>query len=437
MTRLWSPHTISGRTLAVTVGLIFLAQILAALLLGALVLRPQAQRVGGIVAQSILAVSEAAAKVSPEVRAELIATLDRSEFLDVGLGPQPPRLGGWPPRWLEQVFMQALVDALGPGSEIVWRTDPDRRLWLQVQIGPDMVWLSFRDSLSLQPLNVLIWSALSGFLLALIAAINLQRRIARPLEALTHAVTTPIGSKALSVDDRGLHEVRLLTEAFNAQRARLAAIDEARAVMLAGVSHDIRTPLAKLRLALEMSSERDTELAATAHRQIAEIDRLLGQFLMFAKGANTEPERAFDLDALISEVAAFKQAEGCLVSLEGPALGAYVGRPESVRRALVNLLENAARHGRAPIRIITRRDGAWLEVAVADEGDGVPEDSIARLATPFFRPDSARSGGSGLGLAIAAQAAAVHGGTLRLGNIRPQGFAAALVLPLQDWVIHS
>ncbi len=433
MTRFWSPHTIAGRTLAMTVGLIFLGQILASLILGAFVLQPQAQRVGGIVAQNILAVSEAAAKVSPEVRAELIATLDRSEFLDVWAGPGPPRLGGPPPRWLERVFMQALVDAFGPGpvSEIVWRTDPDGHLWLQVQIGPDMYWLSSRVPAALKPGNVLFLSALCGFLLALLPAVLLQRWIAQPLEALTAAVAAPHGAKALDVDDRGLREVQVLTETFNAQRAQLAALDEARAVMLAGVSHDIRTPLAKLRLTLEMSSQRDTELAATAHRQIAEIDRLVGQFLMFAKGATTEPERSFDLDALISELVAFKQADGCPVSLEGPSLGAYVGRPESLRRALTNLIQNASKHGRPPIRIVTRHEGSMLVIAVTDAGNGAPEEALTRLSTPFFRPGGTRSGGSGLGLAIAAQAAAAHGGTLRLCNMQPEGFEAALLLPLQ------
>ncbi|MBU6407798.1 MAG: hypothetical protein KGS44_11790 [Alphaproteobacteria bacterium] len=431
MKRFWSPRTIAGRTLAVTVGLIFLAQILATLLLGAFVLRPQAQRVGGIVAQSVLAVSEAAAKVAPEDRAALIATLDRSDFLDVWQGPGPPRLGGSRPRWLEWVFMQALVDAFGPGSEIVWRTDPEQRLWLHVQIGPDMYWLSSRVPSAMQPGNVLLSSALSAIFLALLAAVVLQRRIAQPLEALTAAVEAPNGAKSLVVDDHGLHEVRVLTEAFNAQRVRLAALDEARAVMLAGVSHDIRTPLAKLRLALEISPERDTELAAAAHRQITEIDRLVGQFLLFAKGANTEPERAFDLDALVSELVALKQTDGCPVSLEGPSLGAYVGRPESLRRALANLIENASKHGKPPMRVITSQHGSQLSIAVTDAGDGAPGEALTRLATPFFRPDSGRSGGSGLGLAIAAQAAEVHGGKLRLRNLESKGFEAAILLPAQ------
>lgn len=428
MKRFWSPHTVAGRTLATTIGLIFLAQIVAALLLGAFVLRPQAQRVGGIVAQSVLAVSEAAKDVSPEVRARMIATLDRSQFLDVWEGPGPPRIGGPRPRWLERVFMQSLVDAFGPGSEIVWRTDPERRLWLQVQIGPEMYWLSSRVPPAMQPLNVLLWSALSAFLLALMAAVTLQRRIAQPLQALTKAVAGP-NTGPVHVADQGLAEVHVLTEAFNAQRARLAALDEARAVMLAGVSHDIRTPLAKLRLALELSPDRDAEWATTSQRQIDEIDRLVGQFLIFAKGANAEAQQRFDLDGLVSELVASRQAEGCAVTLEGPPLGDYLGRPESLRRALANLIDNAVRHGRGPVRVTARRDDTTICLAVADGGGGAAEAAIDRLATPFFRPDASRGGGSGLGLAIAAQAAEAHGGKLKLKNLKPTGFEASLVLP--------
>jgi two-component system, OmpR family, osmolarity sensor histidine kinase EnvZ len=257
----------------------------------------------------------------------------------------------------------------------------------------------------------------------------LHRRVAQPLAQLTQAVAAPDAHSPIVVADQGLEEVRRLTAAFNAQRARLAAMDSERAVMLAGVSHDIRTPLAKLRLAVEMLANKDEQLAATAHRQVGEIDRLLGQFLVFAKGPNSEPRRAFDLDALVSEVVAFHQADGADVLLQGDTVGAYNGRPESLRRALNNLLENAARHGRGPFIVRTDKTETAVAIAVCDHGDGAPEQALERLATPFFRAEEARGGGAGLGLAIVAQIARAHGGALHLRNLTPQGFEARLELP--------
>jgi two-component system osmolarity sensor histidine kinase EnvZ len=419
--------SLAGRTLATTVALILLAQIFSTALLGAFVLRPQAQRVGSIVAHSVSAVSVAAAAATPEVRAAMIDELDRSEYLDVWRGPGPPKTGGPQPRFLEMAFMQALVDTFGPGSEIVWRTDKQSRLWVQVQIGPELVWLTSQVPSAMQPLSAVIWSGLAAVLLSLLAAVALQRRIAQPLERLTAAVSASDPLTAIPVDPKGAREVSTLTAAFNALRTRLRAVEDERAFMLAGVSHDIRTPLAKLRLAVELLADRDEAMAAAAHRHVEEIDRLLGQFLVFAKGAEAEPLQRFDLDALISEAVALRAADGLDIDTSGEALGEFVGRPEALRRALLNLIDNATRHGAPPIKVVTTPHSTHVSIAVLDCGRGAPEDMLPRLAEPFVH---ARAGaGSGLGLAIAAQSARSHGGDLDVRNLSGGGFEAEITLP--------
>jgi two-component system, OmpR family, osmolarity sensor histidine kinase EnvZ len=202
------------------------------------------------------------------------------------------------------------------------------------------------------------------------------------------------------------------------------------AAKLAGVSHDIRTPLARLRVAIEVLAGRDEQLVNSVHRQVDEIDRLLDQFLVFAKGAESEAVLSFDLDALVSEVLALKLADGIDISHEGDRLGKIEGRPESVRRALINLVENALRHGASPVRIRTSIAANQACISVEDSGPGVSPDLLDRLATPFIRGDNAGIRGSGLGLAIAAQAARIHSGHLDLKNLTPAGFGATLTLAL-------
>jgi two-component system, OmpR family, osmolarity sensor histidine kinase EnvZ len=425
--RTWLPQSIAGQALASTIGLILLAQIISTLILGVFVLRPQAQRVGSIVAHSIAAVSVAAADATPETRAALIERLGASDYLDVWRGPEPPDVGGPAPRFLERTFMQALVDALGPGTILTWRTDPQRQLWLEVQIGPELVWMTSRVPTAMQPISALVWSAVVAFLLSLLGAVALQRRIARPLEALEAAVARPHPAE-LPVDPRGASEVKALTQAFNAMHARVALVEQERVELLAGVSHDIRTPLAKLRLAVEMLAGTDDGLSAAAHRHVEEIDRLLGQFLVFARGPDAGPSQFFDGDALISEVVALREVDGFSFAVQGPPIGQLYGHPESLRRALVNFTENATRYGATPFSIVTQINNDDVVLAVRDQGTGVPQEALARLAEPFVRGRSG-AGGSGLGLAIAAQAARFHGGTLRLMNLSPVGFEAALVLP--------
>jgi two-component system, OmpR family, osmolarity sensor histidine kinase EnvZ len=425
------PSNVSGRAIASTAVAIILAQVFSVLSLAVLVLRPQAERVAGIVAQSIAAVSEAAADATPEERARLIAVLDASEFLDVrplAAKSETPNKPGRQPSILEFVFMRALVNALKDRSELVWRTDGARRLWLKVQIGPDLYWVTSNAPSAMQPLAALLLSAGAALALALAAAIPLQRRIARPLETLTRAVAAQTATLGpVAIDHNSASEVIALSESFNALSARLQKVEQERTLLLAGLSHDVRTPLAKLRLAVEMLAGRDETLAANAHAQVQEIDRLVGQFLIYGRGADSEPITTFDVDALLSEVAALRQVDGQDFVVLGPTIGQQQGRPESLRRALLNMTENAVRHGAAPFQIVTEAAAAGFTISVEDCGLGAPAAELEKLTAPFTRGAATTIGGSGLGLAIAAQAAASQGARLVLENRAGGGFAARLI----------
>jgi two-component system osmolarity sensor histidine kinase EnvZ len=423
-----TPRSFAGQTLAVTVAVLLAAQLLTVAFLGLFVLRPQAQRIAAITAQSIAAASDAADIAGATGRAAIIDRLDASDYLDVWTGTTPPPTGGGRPRLLERVFMQALVDAMRDRTDLLWRTDRRQRLWIRVRIGPEYYWVSARSPSALQPLAAVAASAVVTFLLGVAAAFTLQRRLTRPLEALTAAATTyAAGEDAPPVDERGPDEIAALSRSFNAMTARLAANEEDRALLLAGVSHDLRTPLAKLGLAVEMLARGDENLSRGAHAQIAEIDRVLDKFLDFARGFDTEPEIDFDANALVSEIVALRDAEGVIFQHEADVDCRVSGRPEAMRRALVNLTENAVRHGAPPYAVGARATCEGVEIFVRDRGEGVTAESADQMRKAFVRGRQS-SGGSGLGLAIADRVATMHGGALRLIRIDPVGFEARIVL---------
>jgi len=427
----WRPKSFVGQTLATTIAALLAAQILSGLFFGLFVLKPQAERVAGIVAQSVAAVSDAAELSAPPARAAIIARLDASPYIDVWPGnTQPPKTGPRP-GLLERMFLQALVEALKDRTELPWRTDQQRRLWIEVRIGPDLYWISAQSPTSLQPFNAILASGAAAFLLALVAVVALQRRISRPLENLTAAVQAyGPHSRPTPVDEQGPEELVALSRGFNAMTARLAAADEERAFLLAGVSHDLRTPLAKLRLAVELLAPGDAAPARAAHGYVAEIDRVLGQFLTFARGFEAEPVVLFDVSALLSEMVAMRAVEGHDFELLSAPSRLLHGRPEALRRALGNLTENAIRYGATPFAIGAQDAPGGVDLFVCDGGKGAPPARLHQLSRPFARggETSTQPPGTGLGLAIAERVAQLHSGALTLTNLSPMGFEARLHL---------
>jgi two-component system, OmpR family, osmolarity sensor histidine kinase EnvZ len=417
------PASFARQALVTTIGLLFASQVLALIFIGVFVLRPQADRVGGIVAQATLAVSTAADEVTPAQRARMLAVLGDSAFLDVRPASAPPPKGGPRPGWLEMRVMRALLAGLKNQDELVWRTDPQRRLWVKVKIGPEFVWLTSRMPRAMNPFLAVLLSSAATFGLGLIAAFWAQHRITQPLSAMTAQVAAlRPDSPAAPMPETGPSELVALSRGFNALSARLQAAERERALMLAGVSHDLRTPLAKLRLAVEMMPASDPVLAASAHAQVEQIDRILAQFLTFARGFAAEDIQTVDVDALVRVVV------GAEVAVSG-SIGPAPVRPEGLRRALSNLVENAQTHGGAPISVTLASAPGHIHIAVRDHGPGASSDALDQLAEPFFRGDAARSNpGAGLGLAIAAQVARAHGGELALANIPGGGFVATLAL---------
>lgn len=274
-------------------------------------------------------------------------------------------------------------------------------------------------------------STLLIYVLLLGAMIWIARRLARPLKDLTAAAESFEGrGEAPQVAPSGPGDVRRAILAFNAMGARVAAMFDEKDRMLGAIGHDLRTPLASLRIRAE--SVEPEEERAPMIATIAEMTSLLDDTLALARsGRALEPERAIDLNALADTVVEEFRALGHDVAFaETPRRTASV-QPNLIRRAVRNLVENAVKYAGAA-EVAVRDAGERIAIEVADRGPGIPEAAFARVQQPFVRLEASRNretGGSGLGLALARGAALAHGGSLELAGRDGGGLVARILLP--------
>jgi two-component system osmolarity sensor histidine kinase EnvZ len=228
---------------------------------------------------------------------------------------------------------------------------------------------------------------------------------------------------------RGAREVRGATLAFFDMRARIKRHIEQRSQLLAGVSHDLRTPLTRLRLQLAlMPASPEVE---DAKRDIAEMEDTLEEYLAFAKGLTDETPERVDLARLTQEVVNDASRDGADIVVDASGEAAAPGRMRALKRCLANLIDNAAAHG-DKVRVTVRGEGDVVTVSVDDNGPGISEELYEEAFRPFSRLDATRSRnqkGVGLGLAIARDVARSHGGDISLSRSQLGGLSATLRLP--------
>ncbi len=325
---------------------------------------------------------------------------------------------------------EARVGARLPGRAMRLSGTP-ARLWVRAS-PPMQGWIGIPVMGEGQPLRRgLLLSLIAIGALVLAAAALFARSLTRPLRVLADAAPGIVAGEPPPAPPRFASEEilelqRALADA--AERTRGAARD--RELMLAGISHDMRTPLARLRYALALDGHGvDAAARDGMERDIDELDGIVGQFIDYVRDGRDEPLETVDLVATLRALAADEARQGRAWQLSSPAEARISGRPLALRRALANLFDNAARHGAEPFHVeLTADEGDW-RLTVGDRGPGVPAAALAELGRPFHRVDRARGApGSGLGLASVARVAALHGGGLSLRNRDGGGLEAVLRL---------
>lgn len=264
-----------------------------------------------------------------------------------------------------------------------------------------------------------------------LVAVVAVRLVTRPIQRLAEAADAfgrDLDSPPL--EESGPTETRQAAEAFNRMQDRLRRLIAERSRALAAVSHDLRTPLTRMRLRAELVD--DEALRGQINADIDDMQAMVASTLDYLRGLQeNEPLQSIDIEALLQSMVADEQALGRPVTLDASTVAPYVGRLSALKRAIANLIDNAVKYGHAA-RITVADDGDALCIVVVDEGPGIPVADLARVLEPYVRLETSRSratGGVGLGLAISREAARLHSGELRLENRTEGGLRATLVLP--------
>jgi len=372
----------------------------------------------------------------PVLRRQLLIELNETEGLRVYPVTASEKTEPLPDDELLDRVVQKVRDALGEETRFAYARDGEEGFWVSFFIDEDEFWVMlprerFEPAIGLQWLG---WLA-AVVVLALLGAWFIASNIARPLAAMRRAAgRLGRGQPHQPLPEQGPREVRTVAAAFNRMASNLEAMERERAMVLAGISHDLRTPLSRLRLALEMSGAPGDEMQHARDAMVADIeemDAIIGQFLDFARGENEE-KKEHDIGDLVGELAEHYARIGKDVRFIHHRVKPFRFARMALRRAVANLVDNALRYAGEPVEIELLARNPEVAIEVRDSGPGIPVQEVERLKRPFTRLDDSRSGhgGSGLGLAIVERTAQAHGGRLELVPRSPRGLIARLVLPL-------
>ena len=310
-----------------------------------------------------------------------------------------------------------------------WTNDPYSVL-IDVQVPQGVLHVEApRERLYTSMIYVyVLWLGGSSILLFSIAALFMRNQV-RAIRRLAEAAEDfGLGRDTAAIRPEGAIEVRRAATAFNRMQERIRRFLTQRTEMLAGVSHDLRTPLTRLRLALAMFPAEGALAtdAAEMTADVEEMERMISGYLAFARGEQAEQAQPVDLSAMLEDVAAGARRTGAAVAVDVPGVLTLQLRQDAVRRALTNLVDNARRHaGRVAMSALSA--GRFVQVMVDDDGPGIPPDRRESVFRPF---ESGAAGGTGLGLTIARDIVRAHGGDITLEESPMGGLRARVRLPL-------
>ncbi|MBV9735491.1 MAG: HAMP domain-containing protein [Acidisphaera sp.] len=331
---------------------------------------------------------------------------------------------------MDDEFAAALAEKVRLPFTMDWSYDP-RTVLVRVQL-PDGVLAVEAPRKRLDTGTIylfVIWLVGTALLLFGVAALFMRNQVRAIRRLAAAAEAFGMGRDRGPIKPEGASEVRQAATAFNRMQERIRRFLTQRTEMLAGVSHDLRTPLTRLRLALAMLPAR-AELrqdVAEMTADVEEMERMIGGYLAFARGEGAEQAQPTDLAAVLEEVAAGARRAGAAVDLSTPPGLTLKLRPDAVRRAITNLVDNARRHARRVALTALPLGVRGVTVTVDDDGPGIPPDRRESVFRPF---ESGAAGGTGLGLTIARDIVRAHGGDIILEESPLGGLRARIRLPI-------
>ena len=323
---------------------------------------------------------------------------------------------------------------LGTDTVVASSVNKQPGLWVGFMIDKDPYWLQADSS----RVGTLTWGTLGlwggiALLASVFGSALIARAINRPLQELSFAASRIREGEFDSILDENTMtaEIRQVNMGFNRMARELAKVEEDRAVMLAGISHDLRTPLARLRLETEMSVS-DEEAKRNMAADIDQLDAIIDKFMDYARPGETQVRPIAVARLIEKEAASFRDPAQIRISVRVPPDAKVMADEVELGRVFLNLFENARRYGRgtytgvAEVSVSYVRTGPWVIITVRDHGPGVAAEKLSQLTTPFFRGDAARTAatGAGLGLAIVEKAVQRMGGSFEIANAPDGGLVA-------------
>ncbi len=434
MLRFQRPATLFGKT-AVTIALsLIVMQLLALAAVFFTVLLPLARRSADDLAALIVLSAQTWVELPPDARRDFRDELAKSHGLSLIESREPlPNSGQHLP------YLQLLEEALGKRSgrpiQVKVTQQEERWYWAEISAGGQSVRIGFPQQ-RIGPQPLLAFALVLGFgaLLTLITTLLLVRRLTLPLRRLTQAATR-VGSGAPPepLPETGPVELATLSRAFNRMTQQVKELLDNRTTLLAGISHDLRTPLTRLRLALEMVAEKPSPaLISRMGSDLETMNRMIGEFLDLARGLQQEERHSVDVGDLIKQAVDDARASGAAIHCSPTTACQRNCRPRALRRIVDNLIQNAVRYGgNEPVTVECDCNEGEIRIRVLDRGPGIAPDQMEAVFRPFYRIESSRSGstgGSGLGLAIARQLAEANGWQIKLLGREGGGTEARLSL---------
>jgi len=442
--------TVFWRTFLAQVALIAVGLLVWVQTFVSLEVEPQALQSARQIASLVNLTRAALQHADAIARISLVKTLADEERLRISPRERTDRFQPYGTSPFEKRLSAALVDNLGTGTIVAREVNGFPGLWVGFAMEADTYWMLLdpRRAEGIQRQTWLLWLA-AAVSLSVLGAAWVARMVSKPLKALS-AATLQVTSGALDAVQlptaQGASEIRQVNQGFQAMVHQLQELENDRQLMLAGISHDVRTPLARLRLEAEMSVP-DEQARQDMVADMEQIEAILRQFLDYARPASEQALEPIDLNSLWLHWQ--KLWPGKLpVRMAWAPLAEHMGiwgQATELTRMVQNLIENAAKYGKTPVISTALDDEAApmahvdvsatehadaVVITVQDHGPGVQAATLAKLTQPFYRADAARSqaAGAGLGLSVASKLAQRMGGTLTLESVPGEGLKAVIRL---------